>query len=115
MLKTPIDNTSIVNNSNPCRRSKPWYLYLVRNNSNALYTGITTDVMRRFGEHQASGPKAAKALKGKGPLILEFSYAVADRGVASKLEYRIKKLPKAKKELLINNPELIQEWGLIIL
>jgi putative endonuclease len=93
--------------------SKPWFIYLVRNNRNALYTGITTDVERRFSEHQGSGPKAAKALRGKGPLILAFSYPVENRVVASQLEYRIKQLSKAKKEQLINCPELLQEWGLL--
>ena len=86
----------------------------MRNNRNALYTGITTDVERRFAEHQSSGPKAAKALKGKGPLVLEFRYAVENRAIASQLEYRIKKLPKVKKEQLINDPELISEWCLLI-
>jgi len=93
--------------------SKPWFIYLVRNNRNALYTGITTDVERRFCEHQSSGPKAAKALKGKGPLSLEFSYPVENRVVASQLEYRIKKLSKVKKEQLISQPELLQEWDLL--
>lgn len=93
---------------------KSWFIYLVRNNRNALYTGITTDVERRFLEHQGGGPKAAKALKGKGPLTLEFSYPVANRVVASQVEYRIKKLSKAKKERMIICPELIQQWDLLI-
>lgn len=100
-------------NLSKSKLSKPWFIYLVRNNRNALYTGITTDVARRFCEHQSSGPKAAKALKGKGPLSLEFSYPVEDRVVASQLEYRIKKLPKVKKEQLISQPELLQEWDLL--
>ncbi|MCP5910167.1 GIY-YIG nuclease family protein, partial [Klebsiella pneumoniae] len=29
-----------------------WFLYLVRTADNALYTGITTDVARRFLQHQ---------------------------------------------------------------
>jgi putative endonuclease len=97
------------------KSSKPWFIYLIRNNRNALYAGITTDVERRFSEHQAGGPKAAKALKGKGPLILEFSYPMNNRSMASQLEYRIKKLPKVKKEQLINCPQLIEDWGLLIL
>jgi putative endonuclease len=97
------------------KHSKPnplntWFIYLVRNNRNALYTGITTDVERRLCEHQSGGPKAAKALKGKGPLTLEFSYSVANRVVASQLEYRIKKLSKIKKEQLIRCPELLKDW-----
>ncbi len=92
----------------------PWFLYLVRTHKGSLYTGITTDVERRFAEHQSSGPKAAKALKGKGPLILEFSYPIANRSIASQLECRIKKLTKSKKEQMINHPDLIQEWGLLV-
>jgi putative endonuclease len=100
------------------KHSKPkpcntWFIYLVRNNRNALYTGITTDVERRFCEHQSGGPKAAKALKGKGPLTLEFSYPVENRVTASQLEYRIKKLPKVKKEQLILCPELLQQWVMV--
>jgi putative endonuclease len=68
--------------------------------NNALYCGITTDVQRRFKQHQQG--TGAKALKGKGPLKLEwFKPAGADRSTASKLEYQIKRLPKHKKEQLI--------------
>ncbi len=44
----------------------PWYLYLIRTADNALYTGITTDVQRRYKQHQSG--KGAKALRGKGEL-----------------------------------------------
>jgi predicted GIY-YIG superfamily endonuclease len=40
-----------------------WFLYLIRTADNRLYTGITTDVPRRFRQHQAG--KGAKALRGK--------------------------------------------------
>jgi putative endonuclease len=48
-----------------------WFLYLVRTADNALYTGITTDVARRFLQHQTG--KGAKALRGKGELQLAFT------------------------------------------
>lgn len=44
----------------------PWFVYLVRCANNALYCGITTDVSRRFAQHQKG--RGAKALRGKGPL-----------------------------------------------
>ncbi|WP_323844871.1 GIY-YIG nuclease family protein [Microbulbifer magnicolonia] len=78
-----------------------WFVYLVRTRRGALYTGITTDVERRFAEHQSGGPKAAKALRGRGPLTLVFQQAVADKSEALKLELQIKKWPKEKKEALI--------------
>ena len=97
---------------------------MIRCGDGSLYTGITTDVSRRLEEHQqvASNKehikaKGAKALRGKGPLKLVFTYSVADRSVASKLEYRIKQLKKAEKENLvagifpIENLECLIEGG----
>jgi putative endonuclease len=77
-----------------------WYLYLVRTLDNRLYTGITTDVDRRFLQHQSG--KGAKALRGKGELKLAFSHLVGDRSAALRLEYRIKQLTKAQKERLVS-------------
>lgn len=76
-----------------------WYLYIIRCRNNSLYTGITTDVERRFLEH--SSGKGAKYLKGKGPLTLVFQTEVGTKSEAAKLEHLIKKLPKSKKEELI--------------
>ncbi|WP_368540724.1 GIY-YIG nuclease family protein [Enterobacter soli] len=76
-----------------------WFLYLVRTADNTLYTGITTDVARRFVEHQTG--KGAKALRGKGELRLAFSAPVGDRSLALRLEYRIKQLTKRQKERLV--------------
>ncbi|MFA0810604.1 GIY-YIG nuclease family protein [Microbulbifer epialgicus] len=78
-----------------------WFVYLVRTSSGSLYTGVTTDVERRFAEHCSSGSRAAKALKGKGPLSLEYQKQVPDKSAALKLEIMIKKWPKQKKESLI--------------
>ena len=36
-----------------------WYVYIIRATDQSLYTGITTDVERRFAEHQ-SGRAGAK-------------------------------------------------------
>lgn len=78
-----------------------WYLYMVRTAKGVLYTGITKDVARRFAEHQSSGPKAAKALKGKGPLVLAYVEEVGDKVAAYKREYAVKRLKKAEKESLV--------------
>ncbi|MBW2674368.1 MAG: GIY-YIG nuclease family protein [Deltaproteobacteria bacterium] len=86
-----------------------WYVYMIRCRRGTLYTGITTDVARRFAEHQASGPRAARYLKGRGPLQLVLTVDVGDRGTALRLEHRIKGLTKTKKELLIERPESFRE------
>ncbi len=87
----------------------PWHLYMVRTIHGHLYTGITQDVARRFLEHQESGKKAAKFLRGKGPLKLVFQQEIGSRSSALKAENLLKKLPKPKKEDLAKNRLLYSE------
>ncbi|MDJ0741253.1 MAG: GIY-YIG nuclease family protein [Gammaproteobacteria bacterium] len=76
-----------------------WYLYLVRCHDGSLYTGISTDVQRRFAAHASD--RGARRLRGRGPLQLVYSHAVGDRGLAARVEYRVKRLSRADKERLI--------------
>ena len=78
-------------------------MYIIENRLAHYYTGICTDIERRFAEHQSSGPKCAKALKGKGPLILKFWCIVDNHSEALKIEIWIKKLSKANKIKLVSN------------
>jgi len=81
----------------------PWHLYMVRTNHGHLYTGISQDVSRRFLEHQEEGKKAAKFLRGKGPLKLVFQQEIGSKSSALKAESALKKLPKWQKENLTKN------------
>ena len=78
-----------------------WSVYIIRTANGALYTGISTDVPRRFAEHQAGAPKGSRSLRGKGPLELVFSLPAGDRSRASKLEWHIKQWPRQRKEALV--------------
>lgn len=80
-----------------------WYLYLIRCANGHLYTGITTDVTRRFNEHQSNSPKAAKYLRGKGPLTLMYQEQVVTRSDALKREIAVKKFSRAQKLALIES------------
>ena len=88
-----------------------WSLYMVRTAEGSLYTGVTTDVERRFAEHENRDKKnkGAKALRGKGPLELVFKILVGGRSDALKLEYRIKQLTRTDKERLISRITKIEE------
>jgi putative endonuclease len=79
-----------------------WFLYMIRCADNSLYTGITTELDRRFAEHQTQGKKCAKYLRGKAPLELVFSTEVGTKSDASRLELRLKKCSKATKEKLVS-------------
>ena len=84
-----------------------WHLYLIRCRDGSLYTGITTDVARRFAEHQGNGDTGAKYLRGRGPLMLVFQKNLGSKSLALGVESRVKKLSKAKKEeLIIDNTHI---------
>ena len=84
-----------------------WYVYMVRCRDRSLYTGITTDVSRRLAEHRSPGSKGAKYLRGRAPLRLVFQGPARSRAAALRLERRIKRLPKARKEELLKRPALL--------
>jgi putative endonuclease len=76
--------------------NEPYSIYLVCCRDGTLYTGIATDVARRLAEHEGSG-KGAKYLRGRGPLTLVFERRIGDRGLAQRIESRVKRLPRRDK------------------
>ena len=86
-----------------------WWVYLVRCSDNTLYTGIAVDVAKRFCQHQEGGMRAAKYLRGRGPLLLAFKRRIGDKGLALKVEMQIKKLKKQEKEKLLTHNTMIDD------
>jgi putative endonuclease len=84
-----------------------WFVYIIRCADDSLYTGITTDVSRRFAEHATAGSRAAKYLRGRGPLTLVFSTPAGSKSEALSLERRIKSLPRKDKLALLDDKRLI--------
>ena len=78
-----------------------WSVYLVRCRNSTLYTGIATDVARRFAEHASDGGRGSKYLRGKGPLSLVYVRAIGSKRLALRVESRVKRLRKAQKEALV--------------
>ncbi len=85
-----------------------WYLYLVRCHDGSLYTGITTDVARRFAEHQGNGDTGAKYLRGREPLVLVFKKKLGSRILALGVESKVNKLSNASKEEMIRDKKHIE-------
>ena len=83
------------------------YVYNLRCEGEALYTGITTDVARRFEEH-VSG-KGARYTRSHKPLYIAAVFRVEDLKIAARFEYAIKHLKKEDKELLIREPEQLKD------
>lgn len=78
-----------------------WSIYMVKTRLNTVYTGISTDVERRFKEHSGDSKRGARYLKGKGPLELIWQKSVGSKSDALVLEYKIKKLNKSQKLNLV--------------
>ena len=64
---------------------------------------------RRFEEHRNGGRKGSRYLRGKAPLKLVMKKKVGNRSMALKIEAKVKKLPRIKKELLIDDKIKIRE------
>lgn len=78
-----------------------WFVYMIRSASGKLYTGISTDVERRFQEHAGERPNGARFFRGDPPQEIVYREVAADRAEASRREAEIKKLKRAIKLTLI--------------
>lgn len=76
-----------------------WKLYILRCRDGSLYTGITTDVEKRFEAHNSG--KGAKYTRGRGPLELVYREECGDHSAALKRELEIKALTREDKMKLI--------------
>lgn len=76
-----------------------WCVYMIRCCDQSLYTGITTDVARRFNQHlSGAGAKYFRAHKPEQVVYAETGHS---RSSASKREAEIKKLsPVAKRKMI---------------
>jgi len=86
--------------------SKPgqWYVYVIRASDDSLYTGVTTDVERRFKEHCGT-EKGARYFRGRQPLEVVYREDYPDRGSALRREADIKKLKRDQKLKLIGRQQ----------
>ena len=78
-----------------------WYLYLIECRDGSIYTGITTDVERRYAEHAAG--TGARYTRSRPPSRLLAVFEYPDRSTASRAEHAIKQLTPARKRALVRN------------
>ena len=86
-----------------------WKVYILRVSDDSLYTGITTDIKRRWHEH-CNTKKGAKYFRGKTPQEVVFLESGHDRSTASKREAEIKKLSRKEKLTLIDKAESNKDY-----
>lgn len=78
-----------------------WKIYIIQCSDNTLYTGITTDIEKRFNMHLNG--KGAKYFNFHSPEKIVYLESNHTRSSATKREREIKKMNKKQKEILINS------------
>ena len=78
-----------------------WYVYIIESDIGSLYTGISTDVIRRFKEHSSKGPKGAKFFRSCCPKSIAWQEEHENRSSALQRELAIKKMTREEKLQLI--------------
>ena len=83
------------------KKDKTWQLYIIQTNTGKFYTGITTDLTRRFSEHKKK--KGAKYFRLENPKEIVFTETCKNRSEATKRELEIKSFNRKEKLRLIEN------------
>ncbi|KND48138.1 MAG: putative endonuclease [Parcubacteria bacterium C7867-006] len=78
-----------------------YFVYFLECADKSIYTGITTDVKRRFAEHKAG--KGGHYTSSKRAVKIVYTEEHSDRSSASKREAEIKCWSRNKKLELIKN------------
>ena len=76
-----------------------YYVYILRCADNTLYTGSTNDLAAREFAHNAG--RGGKYTAGRRPVRVVYSEMLESRSQALRRECEVKRLTRAKKEVLI--------------
>ncbi|HEX8591334.1 MAG TPA: GIY-YIG nuclease family protein [Candidatus Paceibacterota bacterium] len=75
-----------------------YFVYVIECSDGSLYTGITTDLVRRFKQHREG--KGARYTRTHRPVRIVYSEERESRATAQKREAEIKHLTRAQKLVL---------------
>jgi putative endonuclease len=93
-----LDPVKLLVGSSRMLRSR-WAVYMLRCADGSLYTGATSDLSRRLGEHQRG--KASAYTRSRLPVRLVFGEPANSKGAALRREAALKRLTRSQKLTLI--------------
>ena len=77
---------------------KSWFVYIVETQNGRLYTGVSTDVDRRFSRHEkGAGGGGAKFFSFSAPKRVLYREECINRSVALRREAALKRLSRRRK------------------
>lgn len=80
---------------------REYAVYMLACAGDTVYTGITTDVVRRLREHLSGLNPGARYTRSHQPHALIALWDAPDRSAASALEWHIKRLSRDQKDALV--------------
>lgn len=84
-----------------------WQVYIIQCSDGSLYTGVTTDIERRFAEHRQS-QRGAKYFNGRSPQKVVYSENGHSRSSACQREAVIKRLTRQQKLDLLAGSDSVE-------
>ena len=78
-----------------------YIVYILLCDDNTLYTGITTNIERRFKEHKEG--KGSKYTRARKAVKIVYSKKCKNKSYALKHEAAIKRLTREEKNILISS------------
>ncbi len=97
--RTPFFSAELPRKRNKMTGNQSWYVYVVECADGTLYTGISTDVARRFKEHNAG--RGARYTAARRPVTLRASWHFQDRRSAMLAETSLKRRSRESKKRLL--------------
>jgi putative endonuclease len=83
----------------PPAAAATWSLYILRCRDDSFYTGVTTDIDRRFREHEAG--RASRFTRTRRPVVLVHRETCGTRSQALSRECAVKSMGRKGKEDLV--------------
>lgn len=80
---------------------KSWFVYILCCADDTLYTGVTTDPVRRLREHNGEIRGGARYTRSRQPVSMIWHESQPNRSEACKREAQLKRLSRAAKLRLI--------------
>lgn len=83
--------------------SLPWLVYILRCADGSLYTGVTSDLVRRLRQHNGELVGGAQYTRGRRPVEAVWVEECEDRSCAQVREAQIKRLSRSEKFSLVRS------------
>lgn len=88
-----------------------YFVYVLTCEDGSLYSGITTDVKRRFRQHRGELKGGARYTKSHRPTAVAAVWSAPDRAGASRLEYYLHHISREEKLSLFHRHVLLPKTG----